>query len=518
MAGGTAVISGVLTFLGVKGDALDRIVRLEPRAVLIFGALIAFGIACGVVVRFVTLSGSVYVWIEATLLGTLIVLFQFVAAAARTRDIERAGYRTVITTVVTGGPAFWVTLAIVGFVEALIFLVAGALKLSTGGAILALGTVIFMLGSYGAVRLAVDSKSFEATPAMVSPAIARKDDGLLHVTTTASAEGLEECERLEVRAGTIPIAIAGPDGTGRAQVAVDSIVTDGMIADGTVELRSVIASQPDSECDKRAAKLAKKPPGWNERAATSYLPILVSTPGPVLTTKWADASTLEVTVSSTHEKGHAVVQVAVANTANTQCTVLSSATFPIGGSGDLSATVPVKLPESVSVVQIGARFTDSGSASSLECADISTMPSITTLYRPAAAAPPASGVASLQAVPVPKRVYDSRSSGSKLEPGEERMISVAQAANGSGEVVPVGATAVVMTLTVTETEAPGGYVSAYASGNSWPGTSSINWFGVDQNIATTVIVGLGGDRQLTLRGGVASTHVVADVTGYIMAG
>lgn len=98
------------------------------------------------------------------------------------------------------------------------------------------------------------------------------------------------------------------------------------------------------------------------------------------------------------------------------------------------------------------------------------------------------------------------------------MISVAQAANGSGEVVPVGATAVVMTLTVTETEAPGGYVSAYASGNSWPGTSSINWFGVDQNIATTVIVGLGGDRQLTLRGGVASTHVVADVTGYIMAG
>jgi hypothetical protein len=82
-------------------------------------------------------------------------------------------------------------------------------------------------------------------------------------------------------------------------------------------------------------------------------------------------------------------------------------------------------------------------------------------------------------------------------------------------VVPPGATAAAVTLTVTETEGSGGYVSAFPSGIAWPGTSSINWFGPGQNLAMAVIVALGGDRQLVLRGGVQPTHVVVDVTGYL---
>ncbi len=112
----------------------------------------------------------------------------------------------------------------------------------------------------------------------------------------------------------------------------------------------------------------------------------------------------------------------------------------------------------------------------------------------------------------PKRVYDSRSASGKLAPGEDREISVANA--GSTEVVPAGATAVAMTFTVTETEGNGGFVSVRPAGTGYEGTSSINWFGPGQNLATTVISALGGDRRLSLLGGVAATHVIVDLTGY----
>jgi hypothetical protein len=124
--------------------------------------------------------------------------------------------------------------------------------------------------------------------------------------------------------------------------------------------------------------------------------------------------------------------------------------------------------------------------------------------------PPVSGV-----VPIdPRRVYDSRSSGGKLNPDEDRTISIATDLGG-GPVVPAGASGVVLTLTITGTEPDAGYVSAFPAFSPWPGTSSINWFGADQNLATTVVVGLGGDRQVNLRAGVRKTHVIVDVTGYL---
>lgn len=113
----------------------------------------------------------------------------------------------------------------------------------------------------------------------------------------------------------------------------------------------------------------------------------------------------------------------------------------------------------------------------------------------------------------PKRVYDSRTApAGKLQAGEDRTISVSTS-NGV-EVVPTAATAVAMTFTVTETEGSGGFVAVRPAGTPYEGTSSINWFGSGQNLATTVISALGGDRQLNLWGGIAATHVVVDITGY----
>ncbi len=113
----------------------------------------------------------------------------------------------------------------------------------------------------------------------------------------------------------------------------------------------------------------------------------------------------------------------------------------------------------------------------------------------------------------PKRVYDSRTGAGKLAPAADRTVSIATA-NGV-EVVPAGATAVAMTFTVTNTEgAAGGFVSVRPAGTSFENTSSINWFGPGQNLATTVISALGGDRQVILRGGEAATDAVIDITGF----
>ena len=115
-------------------------------------------------------------------------------------------------------------------------------------------------------------------------------------------------------------------------------------------------------------------------------------------------------------------------------------------------------------------------------------------------------------VPIsPQRVYDSRT-GTKIATNEERTISVAVTAAGA-PVVPAGALAVALTLTVTETEDVGGFLAVRPAGTPYANTSSINWFGPNQNIATTVMSALGGDRQLVVRA-LNRTHFVVDVTGY----
>ena len=128
--------------------------------------------------------------------------------------------------------------------------------------------------------------------------------------------------------------------------------------------------------------------------------------------------------------------------------------------------------------------------------------------------PSAAPVPTQTFVPIaPARVYDSRVTGGKVHDGEERVVSLAHALNGATEVVPSGAIAAALTATVTETEAAG-YIAVFPADAGWGGTSSLNWFGPDQNLATAVISKLDADRQVKVRGGVNPTHVVIDVAGY----
>ena len=128
--------------------------------------------------------------------------------------------------------------------------------------------------------------------------------------------------------------------------------------------------------------------------------------------------------------------------------------------------------------------------------------------------PAAAPVATQTFVPIaPGRVYDSRVTGGKVHDGEERVVSLAHVLNSTTEVVPSGAIAAALTATVTETEGAG-YIAVFPADATWGGTSSLNWFGPDQNLATAVISKLDADRQVKVRGGVNPTHVVIDVAGY----
>ena len=105
------------------------------------------------------------------------------------------------------------------------------------------------------------------------------------------------------------------------------------------------------------------------------------------------------------------------------------------------------------------------------------------------------------------RVYDSRVGGlTKLGPGEQRVIPLP---------VPAVIGAAVFTLTLTETEGVGGYVAAFQADIPWPGNSSVNWYGPDQNIANTVVCAVSADSKIALLGGANRTHVIVDVAGWL---
>ena len=131
--------------------------------------------------------------------------------------------------------------------------------------------------------------------------------------------------------------------------------------------------------------------------------------------------------------------------------------------------------------------------------------------------PPPAGEAHL--LPVPLRAYDSRDGGgAKIGPNETRTISLTtgkDAGNASVIAVPPGAKAAIVTLTVTETQGPGGFLKLYSAAISAPATSSINWAGDNQNVAVSTQVAVDASSQVKVTGGVNPTHFVIDVVGYL---
>ena len=121
-------------------------------------------------------------------------------------------------------------------------------------------------------------------------------------------------------------------------------------------------------------------------------------------------------------------------------------------------------------------------------------------------------------IPAPLRAYDSRANGgAKIAAGETRIISLANGIDGKGAsvvAVPPGATAAIVTLTVTETVG-GGFLTMYSGATTQPATSSINWFASNQTFAVSTQVAVDAAGQVKITAGSSSTQFIIDVTGYL---
>ena len=128
-------------------------------------------------------------------------------------------------------------------------------------------------------------------------------------------------------------------------------------------------------------------------------------------------------------------------------------------------------------------------------------------------------------LPTPLRAYDSRdAAGPKILAGETRTISLATGHTLAAPTVrtiavPPGATAAIVTLTVTETAigvgGNGGFLTMYNAGVAQPATSNINWAGADQNVAVSTQVSVDAAGSVKVAAGANATHFVIDVIGYL---
>jgi serine protease len=116
----------------------------------------------------------------------------------------------------------------------------------------------------------------------------------------------------------------------------------------------------------------------------------------------------------------------------------------------------------------------------------------------------------------PERLLDTRIGlGAPTGPvGPNGVVSLGVA--GHGGVPNVGAGSVVLNVTVTEPTEPS-YVTVWPNGEPQPGTSSLN-MNAGQTRPNLVISKIGADGRVALANRYGSTHLIADVVGWIPAG
>ena len=121
-------------------------------------------------------------------------------------------------------------------------------------------------------------------------------------------------------------------------------------------------------------------------------------------------------------------------------------------------------------------------------------------------------------LPVPKRIFDSRSSAPLLPPAAKNKVTgqvnnIATTVNASG-VPASGVAGVMVSLTVTNTSpVPGSFLAIFKNGVVWPQTSNMNWWGEGQTLAVTTFSAVDSSSRLALYSS-SSTDVIIDVLGW----
>ena len=117
----------------------------------------------------------------------------------------------------------------------------------------------------------------------------------------------------------------------------------------------------------------------------------------------------------------------------------------------------------------------------------------------------------------PRRLLDTRSGvgapAAKVAPGATLPLQV----GGRGGVPSTGVAAVVLNVTVTRPSRQG-HITVYGDGTARPITSNVN-FTAWQTVPNLVVTPVGGNGRVALHNAsLGTTHLVADVEGYYLAG
>ncbi|MFB7619501.1 PKD domain-containing protein [Kitasatospora sp. NPDC056181] len=149
-------------------------------------------------------------------------------------------------------------------------------------------------------------------------------------------------------------------------------------------------------------------------------------------------------------------------------------------------------------------YTVKGTVTDASGATVTSTGQVTVAYTP-------SGFTAI----APTRILDSREPGSRyprLGPGETMDLYVRGRSTGATDIVPPGATAVVLNLTATGGTA-NSHLDVYPSQLARSATSNVN-FGPGQDVANLVTVPIGPDGLVVVRNNAGYVHPVADVLGY----
>lgn len=118
----------------------------------------------------------------------------------------------------------------------------------------------------------------------------------------------------------------------------------------------------------------------------------------------------------------------------------------------------------------------------------------------------------------PSRIVDTRRDVGARGPVDGRETVHVQV-GGRGGVPSSGVAAVVLNLTVTETSAPSGYLTAYPTGAARPQVSHLNFGNGRSSVANLATVKVADNGTLSLyNGSPKSIELIADVAGYYRAG
>lgn len=110
----------------------------------------------------------------------------------------------------------------------------------------------------------------------------------------------------------------------------------------------------------------------------------------------------------------------------------------------------------------------------------------------------------------PQRVYDTRQTDGRIFANQQRTLGGAAAPSEFAHIYNV---------TITETQGAGGYLAVFPGDITWPGSSTLNWFGAGQMLANSAYTWLAeSDQSIRIRAGGpagSSTHVVLDLVGVL---